>query len=669
MDLISFMRLVDESSSVEPGAHGYDWVVARIRSCFTFAESDHARHDAGQIIDDLGLRYLCEGATVDPYLRVADLIRQCLRLPGDSAGSESNWPQAVALALAYSTQSTVNSPDQAWISNTRVNCLAVAINELRRLGYDIRLPSGGGVDVSAIEWSRIAQSIDRKAASLGYTLALSLSGALGARFSSVTGRFRLGRNGKTLELNAKPPVPFAYLYQLGLRYFALPVTAPFPDSTLAQLVDLVTWSVALLDISVSSFELMFARHRDMIPIMSKSVMYDAVFLVAQVKPAHAIRYLNWMMTRASLAHLKDGRGNTAAQILAAATTLLRSSHRACEKKLAHQMFPVSLQDISYATNLDREAAAALLHDIFAHTSGANQTLSFPPRDNDIDAAFRPLLVKDGQLYMQPAPMAARALVNAALQWCRDQWRKKDFDDKVLGPLFEEFVRATLMERGVCLSHGDYTTGQSEGEFDAVVENDASVIVVELKSKMLRRQSRSGDDVAAMADLAQALVRPQAQAMERHAVLRENEYITLANGGKPIKLSLRDREVLRLSITRGDLGSLHDRPFLQLFLRIGCVTEFTAVDVRRQKEFDQLHEWFGKLRAASRRVGEPVLETRTPFSTSWSLSIFQLLLLLDRTSDNESFAMELQKTRRMITPLRDFYSEYEYMLELEQYKVR
>lgn len=51
-----------------------------------------------------------------------------------------------------------------------------------------------------------------------------------------------------------------------------------------------------------------------------------------------------------------------------------------------------------------------------------------------------------------------------------------------------------------------------------------VIVFELKSKMLRRQSRSGDAGAAMAGLAQAFMWTHVQAVEQHALLREHRII-------------------------------------------------------------------------------------------------------------------------------------------------
>jgi Holliday junction resolvase-like predicted endonuclease len=286
----------------------------------------------------------------------------------------------------------------------------------------------------------------------------------------------------------------------------------------------------------------------------------------------------------------------------------------------------------------------------------------------VDATFRPLLKKDDMLFILPAPMAAQAIVNAAMHWCDDTWSKGNsakgnFDRDVVGPLFENFIRDKLTQHGVSVLHGNYKAGRSEGQCDAIVDTEKSVIVFELKSKVFRRQSRSGDDVAALADLAQALVRSQAQAMERHAVLQEHKTMTLTNGTPP-DIALGSREVLKLSIARGDLGSLHDRLFLQLFLRTGCAEEFRTTDPNRQDELDGLHKWFGKLKAAAARAGEAISstpDTQFPFSTSWSLSVFQLLLLLERTNDNESFSKELQRTRRIFMSCRDFYQEYAYAL--------
>lgn len=668
MDLATFKSLVDARAVLSPSPNKHDeTLIDEVRACFTLEEGEQARFDLGHIIDDLGLRHMCEQEPVGPYVDVAKTIRKALVEGGNSADGRSNWELAVELAMVISGRGTHPPYEHEWRSNTRVNCLSVAISELRKLGYDIGLPATGGVDVPESESKRLAQNIERQAASLGDALAFSVSEAMGSTYSATTCRFNIGRNGQTVQIDAKPARPLAYLYQLGLRYLPLRPSAPFPKAILAPFVDLVTWATALIDVSVGPFEMMFARHQDMVRIMKKSLMYDSVFLLAQANPAHAGEYLDWMMSREPLSGLKDRRGRASAEILAAAKMLLLNCERMCAQNAPHAFLHVRAINVAYATNLDLEPATDLLRDVFSHSGGPNQALTFPPEDGSIDAPFRPLIMKDGGFLMQPAPMAARATVNAALQWCRENWPSDNFDERAIGPLFEDFVREKLAQHGVSVLHGDYKAGHSEGQCDAIVETQASVIVFELKSKMLRRQSRSGNDVTAMNDLAQALVRPQAQAMERHAVLREHGVMTLSREASTATIRLKSREVLKISITRGDLGSLHDRPFLQLFLQTGCVAKFIVADSKRQHEFDGLHKWFSKLKAASARAGEAIVGTPFPFSTSWSLSVFHLLMLLERTNDNESFAHELLRMRRTITPLRDFYSEYEYALKLDQFR--
>lgn len=676
MDLSSFKKFVDANNTAPAsGASKYtEELLVQIRACFTPKESDIAHADIKNIINDLGLRYLCEQTSSDPYLGVAEALFQALREQGISAGETTNWERAIELAAMYSSGVACMPPAQVWRSNVRVNSLSVAINALRKLGYNIGLPAAGGVDVPEFETKRLAADIERQAASLGHALAQSAAECIKNEFSAFSGRFKVGRQGQTIQLDAKPDRPFSYLYQLGLRYFELPISAPIPAATFTQLVDLVTWATALLDLSVETFDLMFARNEGVLRVMRKSLIYDSVFLLTQAKPAHAREYLEWMMSRDQLASLKDKQGRTSSQILAVAKMLLwvgpRAGVPAYATPYTQDFIRIPVIDAARVANLDHNPAADLLREVFAHQTGANQALTFPPDDKAIDAAFRPLLMhNNGMFFMQPAPMAARATVNAALQWCRENSPKKgNFDDKVLGPLFEIFVREKLVQHGVNVLHGDYKEGRSEGQCDAVVEAEKAVIFFELKSKMLQRNSRAGDDVAALADLAQAVVRPQAQALERHAFLREHGAMTLVlKDVSTNTITLGQREVLKLSITRGDLGSLHDRAFLPRFLQTGCVSEFATVDPTRQADLDSLHEWFRKLKSAATRAGESIFDAH-PFSTSWSLSVFHLLLLLEHTHDNESFSQELQRTRRVITPLMDFYAEYEYMLlVLDKYR--
>lgn len=667
MDLSLFKALVDACptpSSADLAKLKANESLAEIRGCFRVEDSDKARMEVRGLIADLGFRFMCDQSSPDPYRDVAFALQDALKERGHSAEQTSNWTYAVQLAFTHAARFRTGLPaDQQWIADTRVTSLSKAIRSLRGLGYRIDLPASGGVNVPDSEVQRLADEIAGLSASLGRALAWSAAGAMGPHYSKMTGRFRLGRVGQTIQIDAPPERPLAYLYQLGLRYFAHQPTASKPEETLARLVDLVTWATALLDLSVSTFELIFARPSDIVGIMQKSAVYDSVFLVAQAKPSHAREYIQWIMSQEALAKLEDKRGRTADQILAVALKMLR----ACERVAPHDFSLFAVQDAAFASNLDLKPAAELLREVFCHPKDVNRKLGYPPSDNDIDAAFRPLIADDQAFVMQPPPMASRAIANAALDWCKKNWPNKRFDDEAMGPLFERFVRAKMEEHGVNVLHGEYKAGQSSGECDAVVETATLVCFFELKSKMFTRAARAGNDVTALGDLAQALVRPQAQAMERHAVLQEHGAISLEGDSSNSTIELNGREVLKVSITRGELGSLHDRPFLQHFLRAGCISTFNTLDPEQQSKLNDLHVWFEKLRGAAMRAGDGDFYGKTPFSKSWSISVYQLLLLLERTVDNETLGQEFLRTRQMITPTRDFYTEYEYKLQLDQFK--
>src|SRR5690606_39514482 len=98
-----------------------------------------------------------------------------------------------------------------------------------------------------------------------------------------------------------------------------------------------------------------------------------------------------------LADLKDVKGRTTHQVLSVALMLLR----ACEREFPHAFPEIPVMHAAYASNLDPELAAALLRDVFTHKNGANQSLTFPPKDNAVDAAFRPLLAFEDKFIAQP----------------------------------------------------------------------------------------------------------------------------------------------------------------------------------------------------------------------------------------------------------------------------
>ena len=121
-----------------------------------------------------------------------------------------------------------------------------------------------------------------------------------------------------------------------------------------------------------------------------------------------------------------------------------------------------------------------------------------------------------------------------------------------------------------MRYGSYSDCTVEGKCNAVVQSDTAVIFLEVKGKVLNRVSRAGDDVKAVANMTDSMVRPQAQAMARSAFLQQHRSTEFTAPSGTSQIELAGREVFKISVARGELWSLHDKPFLQHFLRAGCL---------------------------------------------------------------------------------------------------
>ena len=140
-------------------------LLAQIQACFTVRESDQARSDVRSIINDLGLRHLCDQAPCTPYLGVAKALQQALRERGDSKAPTSDWRKAVELASRHVAMYPSGLlADQQWENNVKVCALSAAVMGLRAKGYQINLPANGNVDVPQVTSSKLAADIDSGAA-------------------------------------------------------------------------------------------------------------------------------------------------------------------------------------------------------------------------------------------------------------------------------------------------------------------------------------------------------------------------------------------------------------------------------------------------------------------------------------------------------------------------
>lgn len=667
MNLAEFKSSVDAHLATTPqeGQRTSDAeLLDEIRSHFPPEESSVSLTMVRSLIHKLAVRHLCDDQPLQPYRNVAKALQLALRTHGTSTATEVDWEAATRSAVRYHLYFPPMLPDdQELIANVRAQVVSKSVRSLRAAGYQVFLPDVGGVNMPESETARLQTDIDALAQQLGgEALVASALGGIELTYSARTDRFNLGRNGQTVRLDAQPQRPLAFLYQLGLKFLHYKQAPGVGEAEFSKLLHLLTFAVGILDLeSDGTIDFMFARPNDILELTRKSLLYDANFCLTQANPVHVLVFVQWLLTNPPFAHLIDKDGFTSSHVLAVATLLLQEM-----KSGPIDLQRVPLAPITMLVGLDMEHVKLLLTNAFAHAFGkVNRKLTFPLQDSEVDSAFRPLLTDDtGSFLCLPRNLAARAMLNAVITWCRNVWAKKQGFDEELGLALECFVRDQFTARGVKVHYGAYNDGADEGECDLVIQTDSHIIFFELKGKVLTRQSRTGDVLKALEDLADSLARPQAQAMERHAFLKHHEKMELRSDKGLSVIELDSREVLKVSVTRGELLSLHDRPYLWHYLIAGCQLNFEVANPKQQKVLDPLHNWFRKFKEAAKRADEYNLSSPFPFGRCWSLSLFQILLLLERTASADDFVKELLRTSRMITPTRDFYATYEYALELE-----
>ncbi|MGY3230311.1 hypothetical protein ACVWWJ_001795 [Luteibacter sp. HA06] len=651
-DLSGFRRLVEQTDPI--AVVGEEERDRQISDCFPRDLGHEIVVGLRDIEANLAVRLICDDVAMEPHGETAKRLRIALHKHRGAAGAKLDWSRAVGLASGTGIGAEIADQmarrDERWVP------LAAGVSLLRKHGYTVRLPAEGGIVLPEAEKQRLWGEIRLFAKRYAGRLTRSMAAGMANHYSSFSGRFRVGRGGMTVDPAPKPNLPFSYIYHLALSHTGQRPGPPPSEAEFMRTMDLVKGFMALEDLTLPLLDIHFGWLNDLPAQSRKSAMFDAAFIPAQAKASHAKTYLDIFFADPVLGALKDAKtGRTGAQVGRVALALL---------DLADRRPPGAMVSIDHAlaaslTGMPGIRGLAFLRAVFAHDHAPNQKLGLPPRDSDIDAAFRPFVDEGTGLLMQPAPLAARATVNAAIQWLRER-RPERFDDDVIGAKLELLVRSRLAASSIDVLHGHYKAGKDEGECDALIETEKALIFLELKSKMLQREGRAGDDVTLLADLGQAVVRPLAQAMGHHAFLVKHGKMVIAGGDSEHVVELKGRDVYKVALSRGELASLGDMAFLRRFLLAGCVAEFTPRSEAQKGKLKDLGKYFKRFRKAAEGAGDFHPQRATVFSTCSTLSAFQFLMLLENVNDADGFAEALARTGRMMTPERDFYTTYEFL---------
>ncbi len=169
-------------------------------------------------------------------------------------------------------------------------------------------------------------------------------------------------------------------------------------------------------------------------------------------------------------------------------------------------------------------------------------------------------------------------------------------------------------------------GNNEGQCDAIVETNDTIILIEVKKKPLTRKARAGSDSSLLLDLTQSLLEAQVQAGNHELRLRQDGYLDLDDNGTTHRIELKERKVERIALSFTDYGSFHDRIFLDKFLTAISQLHFTTSDPKYKKQFEEIADLITSLQKQAQHLYHAT--GSRPYFNCWFFSLPQLLVLLD-----------------------------------------
>ncbi|MES2535957.1 MAG: hypothetical protein V4632_08810 [Pseudomonadota bacterium] len=658
---LTFKQYVD-ATPIEPARElrSSTEIYEVIKGCFPNANM-RLRELTNILRDELVVRHIANDEPLNPYFNIAYVLDDSLREGGSATTQECDWLRAIHIIQANRSRLSLLALEDE--HNLKLKAGAVArgktVKNLRKLGYDPIILHGGKVSLSDSALEKLAADIDRQAKEIGgQVLVNNVFENVKQRYEHTSGRYQLVRQVSTANTAPDPQIPWGYLYQLGIKHFQIKAQ-DISYSAWARLLELVTTAAAALDVQpYSGFASFYLKPDSVMAFLRDSVIYDSLFTLPQVPFRHAEVLYCSLIEDSHFNKLKYGEIPIKAALETGAAFL-----RACHVDRGMIFTAAELAKDIKKSKLN---VGVILDTVFAHAkTGVNSALGFPPKSTQVDAGFRPLLKFDSEKYWcPPQPIAGPAVIEALLTMVRKVDKNADSE---LGILLETLLRTQLALKGVEFKSGKYICGGDtgklqEGECDIVVETESSVIFFEVKKKPLTRMARSGDEVEILVDLSQSLIDSQLQALRHEHLLRKYGMLKLVDtNGKESVLTLGIREVIRVSVAFLDFGSIQDRSTIRQFMQICCGVDFTAVDPSSQHKLDKLRPKFAELKQLGLELGE--FQKNFPLDGSYLLSVPQLLLLLDHSSGTEAFATELLRNRHIMTPTKDFYSEYIYLLNV------
>lgn len=456
----------------------------------------------------------------------------------------------------------------------------------------------------------------------------------------------------------QPQIPWGYLLNLSLKHLQFKhISKRFKyEKLLNEIIELSTRIINgvynVQDYSIWPY--FYLGLKNLPQHVSNMVLYDSLFKISQSNILLELKLCEYLFSF-DQDFFKDNLGFTIDEFI----TVGKDFYNIWDKENKPILIQLS-KKVNYALSYDTYIK---ILNFMSHTDNLNNNYIEPDDYQKINFHEKPLLKFNSSSFLLPAvswsaPNFYESLASFLREPCELQLNKKLND--ILGVRLEEFIAKLLNKYGInFIKGGKYKFNKNISECDFVIECEKSIIIIEVKMKVLTRESKSGRNYRIFIDLSKSLLYSQIQAGKVEILLKRNRKISLKENNKRYEISLKNRVIKRISLTQLEYGSLYNQLFIRKFLEAQLKGEFSLEngDDELNQNFEEFIEYGKQFQQQYKELNKLQKEDFNYFiHRCYFMSLSQLFEVIKRSSDNDTFDENLPDNI-IETGTFDWYYEY------------
>lgn len=292
--------------------------------------------------------------------------------------------------------------------------------------------------------------------------------------------------------------PYNYWLNLAVKHFNSNGTSD--DGNIVECLDLILAYSRFVNVIPSRMKTIYdvMKPKQFIPALQKIAQYSHLYKIDQMRMKDAVDIIEMCSTNYASAKIRASV--TLVQVVCVLKVLVRIFDGKCG------LTKFSISDICRMVGGLRTGIVRQVIDLFVAAGGVpNQQYIDPNKPDDYDFYRKPVIRSGECFYVVDPSIAAAGFLS---EFVFSGFFGAEPDDRKIGLLIEGAIRQRFVEKGLNPKTGFFGVegGKAdEYEADAIINDADNIIAVEIKKKSMKEDSRCGNSLQLMRDLAAGLL--------------------------------------------------------------------------------------------------------------------------------------------------------------------